>query len=110
MIIVAELPIDFKTERYCPICSDILGSRGSRRRKIQYYENDSEVILVRRFHCSSCGTNHTELPDILYENKHYSRSIIDDILNGEVDESDDITLYGPSLQTIKRWRSTIRRI
>ncbi len=109
MIIVTEHPIDFKSERYCPVCGDILSSRGSRRRKIRYYENDCEVIRVRRFHCDNCGSNHTELPDILYQNKHYSRSIIDDVLSGAVTERDELTLYGPSPQTIKRWRITFCR-
>lgn len=107
MIIISEFPVDFKICRYCPLCGYILGHRGSRPRRIRYYANDSEVIHVRRFHCNNCNRNHTELPEIFYPQKQYSRSVIDDILEGYVTETDDITSYGPSLQTIKRWRNTL---
>lgn len=106
MIIISELTEDYKSFRYCPSCGDILGPRGERERLIRHYNNDVEVVRVKRFHCNSCHQNHTELPNTAYPRRQYSRAVIEDILEGYVSSDDDLTIYGPSPQTIKRWLTT----
>ena len=103
MVIIAELEEDFKEFLECPVCGYILGSRGRRARRLRHYANDVELVYARRYHCNKCRSNHTVLPCTVYPERHYARSIIEDILEGYVTEKDDLTLYGPSKQTIRRW-------
>lgn len=90
--------------KLCPVCGKILHYRDKRRRIIKTSKGETFWCIVRRFKCVSCNRLHTEIPEQLTPYKHYEASAIEDVLDDITDESDPVTVDGPSEQTIKRWR------
>ena len=60
--------------------------------------------MVRRLKCTRCDRIHTELPYEVVPYKHYMRTVIEDVLDGVVDEKDPAAASGPSDLTMWRWR------
>lgn len=56
---------------------------------------NSYIFHLRRLQCLKCGQVHTEIPDFIQKFKHYSKTVIDDYLNGTADNiaADNKTLY-----------------
>ena len=72
--------------------------RDTRSRKVKDAGGDIIVFHLRRLQCRACGQIHTEAPDIIKKNKHFSASVINDCLQGRTSNinADNKTLY--------RWR------
>ena len=58
---------------------------------------------IYRYRCSKCGSIHRMLPDDMLPFKHYSKDIIEGVVEGLITER----TYGfedhPCLSTMKRW-------
>jgi len=83
----------------CPYCEGVLEYRNSRQRGVQDEQRNEIMYLLRRFRCEGCRHLHTELPSFIQPYKHYSSSVIQDVLDGggNTCAADDSTL--------RRWRS-----
>ncbi len=56
------------------------------------------MFALRRLYCPQCKLLHTELPDFMIPNKHYTKAVIDGVRNNSIDycAADD--------RTISRWK------
>lgn len=65
---------------------------------------------VYRFKCEVCGHVQRELPDYMLPYKHYSKDIIEGVVEGLITER----TYGfedyPCEMTMKRWRENYKRL
>lgn len=62
-------------------------------------------LKVRRFKCIECNKIHRELPEFIFEYKHYEAEIINGVMEGYItSDSIDYEDY-PSEITMERWRS-----
>ena len=85
----------------CPYCGDSLEYRNSRKRNVYDELRNKAIYLLRRLWCSGCRHLHTEIPDIIQPHKHYSSSVIQDVLSGgDICAADD--------STIRRWRNDFK--
>lgn len=66
-------------------------------------------VLIHRLYCPRCHKLHNELPVQLTPYKHYETSVIEDVLDGVVDEDSEAAENGPSEITMKRWRSWFQK-
>jgi len=110
MVIVSSYRASYNAERKyyeiislekvcCPYCGGSLEYRNSRERGVSDELRNKAIYLLRRLWCAGCKHLHTEIPDIIQPYKHYSSSVIQDVLDGggETCGADD--------STIRRWRS-----
>lgn len=65
-------------------------------------------VLIHRMYCPKCHKFHNELPAQLTTFKHYETRVIEDVLDGVVEEDSEAAENGPSEITMKRWRSWLR--
>lgn len=72
--------------------------RDSKKRTVLDASGNSYEFRLRRLRCPKCGVTHTELPDFMAKNKHYSREAIESVLNGTCKD------YAADDSTIRRWR------
>lgn len=82
----------------CPDCGGQLKVRDSKRRIVKDETGEQYIFMLRRLYCSQCKKLHTEMPDFMEKFKHYSKNVIESVLNGECDfcTADD--------STIRRWK------
>ena len=87
----------------CPLCGGNLKRIGRVKRLVKTQNGQKDWVYVKRYQCECCSTVHREIPDTLYPYKHYSRDIIDNMVDGVI--SSDMIEYEdyPSDSTIKRW-------
>ena len=66
----------------------------------------SEWLLIERRKCTnaSCRKTHRLVPDICIPYKHYDAGVIEDVIDGTLDEEALSEEYHPSESTIQRWR------
>ena len=86
------------TSTCCPSCNSTLIVRDSRRRIVKDSDGNSFPFNLRRLYCPICQELHTEIPDIMTANKHYSKKTIDLILTGECN------YYAVDDSTVSRWK------
>ena len=92
----------------CPECGSELKYRDKRLRILRKYGGDTFWILIRRLKCCNCGRLHTELPDCLAPHKHYEIEVIENVVDGIIDE-DTIEVDYPCCATMKRWKKWISK-
>ena len=88
MICNLEVPL-------CPSCNSAVKVRDSRKRKIKDAYGNVYVFRLRRLQCVNCGQVHTEVPDFIEKFKHFSKTTIDNNINGKIENvvADNKTLY-----------------
>jgi hypothetical protein len=88
----------YSEETHCPYCGGGLKYRNSRKRKVLDELRNVIAYLLRRLWCAGCLSLHTEIPDIIQPYRHFSSSVIQDVITGgDVCAADD--------STIRRWRN-----
>lgn len=82
----------------CPDCGGTLTVRDSRKRSVKNSDGERQIFALRRLYCPRCKQIHTEIPDCIIPNKHYSRATIEAVRSKEIDycSADNKTIY--------RWR------
>jgi len=85
-------------EQVCPVCGGILKYRDTRKRKVIDAEGRICNYHLRRFKCLACRTQHTELPDTILPHRRYSKAMIDNALQDNLDGC------GAENSTINRWK------
>lgn len=110
MIIISDYHITFNSAKnyyvvvnhiqpICPICSNKLIVRDSKKRKVLKANGNTAIIALRRLYCTNCNKMNTELPDIIEPFKRYLKAVINGVQNGTIDycAADD--------RTIRRWKT-----
>ena len=92
-----------ETSHMCPICRGSLHYRDSRLRIRRKEGGVKEHLILRRFRCSSCHSDQTELPDCLVPYKHYEAEVISGVLDEVVRPEDLDSEDYPSFSTMRRW-------
>ena len=87
----------------CPCCGGQLIYRDSRLRIRKHEGGDRDYLSIRRFRCTSCGSLHNELPDLLLPYKHYGAEVISGVIDGIVTPQDQDSEDYPSLSTMMYW-------
>ena len=69
-------------------------------------------MLIERRKCTnkSCHKTHRLLPDISLPYKHYDAGVIEDVIDGTIDEEALSEEYNPSESTLQRWRKWAERL
>ena len=69
-------------------------------------------MLLERRKCTnkSCHKTHRLLPDISLPYKHYDAGVIEDVIDGTIDEEALSEEYNPSESTLQRWRKWAERL
>lgn len=94
------MAIKTNEKNICPDCNGILKVRDSKKRIVKDEDGVSYNFLLRRFVCCQCGKLHTELPDCIEKNKHYSKNVIDSVKSGVCN------FCAADNSTIQRWKKT----
>ncbi len=83
------------TPLVCPDCGGPLKVRDSKKRRVIWVGGEVRTFLFRRLKCQSCGALHQEIPDSVLPHKHYSRDVIELVLNGDYSccPAEDSTIY-----------------
>ena len=73
---------------------------------------ENEWLLIERRKCThkSCRKTHRLLPDISLPYKHYDAGVIEDVIDGTIDEEALSEEYNPSETTLYRWRKWAERL
>ena len=73
---------------------------------------ENEWLLIERRKCTnkSCRKTHSLLPDISLPYKHYDAGVIEDVIDGTIDEEALSEEYNPSESTLQRWRKWAERL
>ena len=61
---------------FCPICSEKMKARDSRLRRLLDADGKEYWLRHRRLCCKKCGKVHSEFPDFVMPEKHYSSYVI----------------------------------
>lgn len=89
----------------CPDCGGGLKYYDRVKRILRTKGGNKTFLKVRRFKCVECNKIHRELPEFIFEYKHYEAEIINGVMEGYItSDSIDYEDY-PSDMTMKRWRS-----
>ena len=69
-------------------------------------------MLIERRKCTnkSCHKTHRLLPDISLPYKHYDAGVIEDVIDGTINEEALSEEYNPSESTLQRWRKWAERL
>lgn len=89
----------------CIKCGENCRKYGTVQRTVKSGGGRKEAIRVQRWQCLSCGYVFRELPENVERFKQYSKTVIDGVKSGEIDES--ILEYEdyPCEMTMRRWRT-----
>jgi hypothetical protein len=73
---------------------------------------ENEWMLIERRKCTnkSCRKTHRLLPDISLPYKHYDAGVIEDVIDGTINEEALSEEYNPSESTLQRWRKWAERL
>lgn len=74
-------------------------ARDSKKRIVKDSSGQEYTFRLRRFYCKKCKRLHTEIPDCILPQKHYSRNTIESVLNGSCD------YFAGDDRTIARWKN-----
>jgi len=66
----------------CPICGGHLSGYDKVSRLVRYRRGAKGHICLKRLQCIKCGRVHREMLDSIYPHKHYTRDIIDGVVEG----------------------------
>lgn len=97
----------FSKESACSYCDGELIYRGSVPRLTKSKAGSKNWIELDTYKCTRCGSVHRLLPDFLMPYKHYTRDVIDGVLNGYISEETLGYEDYPTELTMKRWRSSL---
>lgn len=95
---------------FCPECGERLVSRDSRLRTFLDADGERHFLRHRRLICRKCGRIHSELPDFIVPEKHYTADAILGVISGvesSVDGKWDLEKEDPACaaenSTISEW-------
>jgi hypothetical protein len=73
---------------------------------------ENEWMLIERRKCTnkSCRKTHRLLPVISLPYKHYDAGVIEDVIDGTINEEALSEEYNPSESTLQRWRKWAERL
>lgn len=90
----------------CPSCGGELRYYDKVKRILRMKGGHKTFLYVRRFRCTKCSKVHRELPEFIFEYKHYDSEIINGVIDGYITSN----TYGyedyPSEMTMRRWTQT----
>ena len=90
-------------ETECPNCGGELKYYDKVKRILRTKGGDKTFVFLKRFRCKKCKGIYRELPDFMFEHKHYESEIICGVIEGLIDSE----TYGyedyPCEMTIRRW-------
>ena len=66
----------------CPYCGGSLKVKDYRKRKVIELSGTETTYFLRRLYCQDCNKYHVEVPDFIAAHKHYSKSVIESVLDG----------------------------
>lgn len=66
-------------------------------------------IVIRRLRCANCNRILRELPDVLTPYKHYETDVIEGVIEGIIQPTDEESEDFPTVETMERWKDWIRR-
>lgn len=66
-------------------------------------------IIIRRLKCSNCCRIMRELPDVLTPYKHYETDVIEGVVEGIIQPTDEDAEDYPTVETMERWKDWIKR-
>lgn len=91
--------------RECVRCGGKCRKYGTVERAVKRGGGRKDAIRVQRWQCLSCGYVSRELPDDILRFKQYSKTVIEGVRSGEINES--ILEYEdyPCSMTMQRWRT-----
>lgn len=91
---------------FCPYCGGQLKHYDNVKRFIRSEFGKKEFIFVERRYCTACGRVHRVIPNDIYPYKQYRANIINDFVNGVI--NDDNLEYEdyPCEMTVKRWKKS----
>jgi len=75
-----------------------LSVRDSKKRIVKDAAGQEYIFNLRRLYCPHCNKLHTEIPDFILPNKHYSKRTIENVLDGTCD------YFSGDDRTITRWK------
>lgn len=90
----------------CPNCGGVLKYYDRVKRIIRTKGGGKTFLYLRRFRCEECNKLHRELPDSIFEHKHYDSEIICGVIEGLI--TPDTIGYEdyPCEATMNRWISS----
>ena len=89
----------------CPNCGGGLKYYDRVKRILRTKGGYKTFLKVRRFRCIRCNKLHRELPEFIFEYKHYEAEIINGVIEGYI-TSDTIGYEDyPCERTMSRWSS-----
>lgn len=93
----------------CRKCNVKMSHRDYVKRLIRIDYGRKQWIIIERFICPVCNTVHRNLPDNVLPFKHYTKNIVEGVLDGTI--TPDILGYEdyPTENTMKRWKNAENR-
>lgn len=90
----------------CPVCGGRLKKKDWVKRCSKQIGGEKEWLLIERRKCTnpSCHKTHRLLPDMCIPYKQYESGIIEDVIDGTLDEDALCEEESPCESTLKRWR------
>ena len=101
-----EFSVKSNEDPVCPICGGRLEKKDWVRRIRRKIGGEAEWLLIERRRCmnESCRKTHRLLPDCSVPYKHYEAGVIEDVIDGILDEDALCEEEYPSESTLERWR------
>lgn len=92
-------------ESKCVRCGEKCRKYGTAKRTVKRGGGSKETIRIQRWQCLNCRYVFRELPGNVERFKQYSKTVIEGVQSGEINES--ILEYEdyPCEMTMKRWRT-----
>lgn len=91
----------------CPVCGSRLKKKDWVNRVNEKIGGKKDWLRIERRKCTnkSCGKTHRLLPDICIPYKHYDAGVIEDVIDGTLNEEALCEETYPCESTLQRWRA-----
>lgn len=89
----------------CRKCNTEMKHRDYVKRLVRTENGQKNWIKIERVICPNCHTITRVLPDYILPFKHYTKDIVDGVLNGDISPEQIEYEDYPSEITMKRWKN-----